>query len=159
LTPFYVGRHFATVDGKHLPADQAQVITDKQYIPEQMDDLFIHGGNEFGNGGEMGPGISGQGHEDHVFMAGLFNLPAGDDVSGVSVEYNLEQDFGIVGSSSGDVVLETFVKVGEVQLMINEMAQGVFESAGEDLLRKVNGNKFALGIGVRFVTSHAAISL
>jgi len=43
--------------------------------------------------------------------------------------------------------------------MINEMVQGIFEGTGEDLLGKMNGNEFALGVGVRFVTSHAAISL
>jgi hypothetical protein len=43
--------------------------------------------------------------------------------------------------------------------MINEMVQGIFEGTGENLLGKVNENEFALGIRVRFATSHAAISL
>jgi hypothetical protein len=51
----------------------------------------------------MGPDISGQGHEDHVLMAGPLDLPAGDDALGVSVEYDLEKDSGIVGGSSGEV--------------------------------------------------------
>jgi len=144
LTGF--GRHFAAVDGKHLSADQAQVIANQQYTPEQMDDLFVHGGNEFGNGGEMGLGISGQGHENSIFLAGPFDLPAGDDASGV-------------GGGSGDIILETFIKAGEIQLMINEMVQGIFEGTGENLLGKVNGNDFALSVGVRFVTSQAATSL
>ena len=65
-----------------------------------MDDLLVHGGNEFGNGSEMGSGISGQGHEDYVFLAGPLDLPAGDDASGVGVEYDFEKDSGIVGGSS-----------------------------------------------------------
>ncbi len=51
-----IGRYFAAVDGKHLSADQAQVIANQQYIQEKMDDLFVHEGNEFGNGGKMRPG-------------------------------------------------------------------------------------------------------
>ena len=71
----------------------------------------------------MGPGVSGQGHKDYVLMASPFDLSAGDAASGLDVEYDLEKDSGIVDGSSGDIVLETFIKVGEVQLMINEMVQ------------------------------------
>jgi hypothetical protein len=111
-----------------------------------MDDLLVHGGNEFGNSSEMGPGISGERHEDYVLLAGPFDLPAGDDASGVGVEYNLEKDSGIVGGGSGDIVLKTFIKAGEVQLMINEMVQRIFEGTGENLLGKMNGNEFALSV-------------
>jgi len=78
--------------------------------------------------------------------SGPFDLPVGDDASGV-------------GGGSGDIILETFIKAGEIQLMINEMVQGIFEGTGENLLGKVNGNDFALSVGVRFVTSQAATSL
>lgn len=69
------------------------------------------------------------------------------------------KDSGIIGGSSGDVVLEMFIKAGEVQLMINEMAQGIVEGTGEELRGKMNGDEFALGVGVRVIMSHAAISL
>ncbi len=38
--------------------------------------------------------------------------------------------------------------------MVNEMVQGVFESAGQDLVSEVDGDEFPLCIGVGFVTGH-----
>ena len=92
---------------------------------------------------KLGPGVSEQSHKNYIFMASPFDLPAEDDASGLGVEYDIEKDYGIVGGGSGDV--ETFIKTGEIQLMINEMAQGIFEGAGENLLGKMNGNEFVLG--------------
>ena len=88
--------HLAAVDGGHLLADQPQIVADQQHIPDLVDDLFVHGGDEIGNGGEMRPGASGQGHEDHVLPAGLLDLPAGDDAPRVGVEHNLQKNPGII---------------------------------------------------------------
>jgi len=38
--------------------------------------------------------------------------------------------------------------------MINELVQGVFEGAGENLLGKVNGNEYALGVCRTFMSCH-----
>lgn len=43
--------------------------------------------------------------------------------------------------------------------MVDQVVQGVFEGAGQDLVGKVDGNELALGVRVGFVAGHAAISL
>lgn len=124
-----------------------------------MDDLFIHGGDEIGNAGEMRPGISGQRHEYHVLAAGLFNLTAGDDAARVCIEHDLQKNPGIIGFCASLIIAETGIEQREVKLVVDKVIQRIFEGAGKNLVGKVDGNELALGIGVRFVTGHDAISL
>jgi len=93
-----VAGYLAAVDGEHLLADQPQVIANQEHVTEQMDDLLVHGGDEIGDGSEMGPGVGGQGHEDDVLPAGLLDLPAGDDASRIGIEDDLQEDPRIRGS-------------------------------------------------------------
>ena len=111
-----------------------------------MDDLFIHGGDEIGNAGEMRPGIGGQRHEHHVLPAGLFNLPAGDDAPRVGVEYDLEQNPGIVGPGAGLIIAKTGIEQGKIKLVVDEVIQGIFEGAGQNLVGEVDRNELALGV-------------
>ena len=146
--PFLAGvrRHLATVDGEHLLADQPQIVADQQHISEQVDDFLVHGGDEIGNGGEMGPGVGGQGHEDHILPAGLLDLPAGDNAPRVTIEHNLQKNPGIIGSGAGLIIAEAGVEQGKVKLVVDEVIQGVFEGAGQDLLGEVDGDELALGV-------------
>jgi len=109
--------------------------------------------------GEMGPGVGGQGHEDHVLLAGLLDLPAGDNAPRIGVEHDLQKNPGIVGGGAGLVVAEAGVEQGQVKLVVDEVVQGIFEGAGQNLLGEVDGDKLALRVRVRFVAGHDAISL
>ena len=153
-----VRRELAPINGKHLLADQVHGIADQQHLPEQVDYLLVHGGDEIGNGGEMRSSISGQGHEDHVFPAGLLDLAAGHYPAGVGIEHDLEQDAGIIGWRSALIVTEAGIEDREVQFVINQMIEGVFKGAGQDLAVKMDGDELALGVGVWLVTRHGAIS-
>ena len=141
-----VAWNLTAVDGEHFHADQAQVIADQEHIPKQVDDLPVHGGDEVGNGGEMRPGIGGQGHEDNVLPAGLLDLPAGDDAPRVGVEHDLEQNLGIVGCGAGRIIFEAFIEDGEIELMVDQVVQGILESAGQDLFGEMDGDELALGV-------------
>ena len=135
------------------------LVADQQHIPKQVDDLFIHGGDEIGDGGEVRPRIGGQSHEDDVFPAGLLDLPAGDDAPRVGIEHDLQKNPGIVSGGAGLVVAEAGVEQGQVKLVVDEVVQGVFEGAGQNLLGEVDGDELALGVRVRFVARHDAIPL
>ena len=75
----------------------AEIVANQENVPEQVDDLSIHRGNEIGDGGEMGPGIGEKSHKDHILPAGLFDPAAGDDAPRVGVKNDLQQNPGIVG--------------------------------------------------------------
>ena len=77
----------------------------------------------------------------------------------VSGKDDVKQDQGIGRSSSDDVVLTTFSKQGEIQLMINEMAHNVFTNSWQVLPDNMKRTKVFLRIGIKLVASHAAISL
>ena len=124
-----------------------------------MDDLLVHGGDEIGNGREMGPGVGGQGHEDDVLPAGLLNPPAGDDAPRVGIEHDLQQNPGIIGGRPDLIVAETGIEDRKIQFVIDQVIEGVFEGAGQDLVGEMDGNELALSVGVGFVTGHGAISL
>ena len=100
----------------------------------------------------MGTGIERQRHEDDVLPAALLD-PAGDNAPGVGVEDDLQQNGGIVGRGA-DVVGVAIIKEREIELVVDEVVEGIFEGAGKDLLVKGDGDELALAVVVRFVTSH-----
>ena len=113
-----------------------------------MNDLLIHGGDKIGNGSEMWPGVGAQGHENDVLLARLGNPPAGNDPSGICKENDLQQDARIIGGSPGFFVLIALVKKGKIKLVVDEMIQGVFKGAGEDLFLEMDGNEFTFSIAL-----------
>jgi len=105
----------------------------------------------------VGPGVGGERHEDHVFPASLLDLPAGDNAPRVGKEHDLQENPGIVCRGPGLVVAEAGVEQGQVKFVVDEVVEGELEGAGQNLLGKVDGDELSLGVGVRFVTRHAAI--
>ena len=95
-------------------ADQVKLVTDEEYFKEEIDDLGIEGGNEVGDGGEVGGGITGEGHEDDVLPAALLDFPAGGDAPGVGIEDDLQQDGGIIGGGAGVVIAIALVKYRKI---------------------------------------------
>ena len=94
----------------------------------------------------MRPGIGTQGHENNVFLARLGNPPAGDDPSGIRKENDLQQDARIIGGRPGFFVLIAFVKKGKIKLVVDEMIQGVFKGAREDLFLEMDGDELTLSV-------------
>jgi hypothetical protein len=81
-------------------------------------------------------------------------VSAGGDAQGVGVEDDLEQDRWIKGRSTGLVIAIAGLEDREIHLVIDDVIEGIFEGAGENLLREGNGEKHSLLVGVVFVTSH-----
>ena len=65
-----------------------------------------------------------------MVAAGAFNLTAADDALRIGEQDDLEQDGGRVGTGTGLVVAIAGVEVGEVELMIDQMIECVFETTG-----------------------------
>jgi hypothetical protein len=150
---------FAAVHGKHFLADQAHLVADQEHFEEELDDLLVQGGDEIGDGGEVGLGVGGQGHENDVLPAALLDLPAGGDAPGIGVKNDLQEDRRIVGRCAGFVVLVPKVKDGKVNLVVYEIVEGMLEGAGEDLFVEADGDELALGVVVVFISRHRSPAL
>jgi hypothetical protein len=149
-----IGGELAAVDGKHLLADEVKLITDEEDFEKEVDDLLIQGGDEVGNGGEVGGRITREGHEDNVLLAALLYLPAGGDAPGIGVEDDLQEDGGVIGRGAGIVIGVAGIEHGEVEFLVDQVIEGILEGAREDLLVKGDGNELALTVIVLFVACH-----
>ena len=98
--------------------------------------------------------IGGQGHEDDVLAAALFDVAAGGDTARVGVEHDLEQDGWIVGGCAGFIIGVARREVRQIKFVIDDVAECVFESAREDLTREGDGKQFELVVVVFFVAGH-----
>ncbi len=146
--PFFggVGGQLASVDGEHLLADQTHVIADQQYLLKELGDFFGGRGDELGDGCEVGAGIGGQGHEQHVLVAKRLDAPAAGDAPGVGQQHDLEQQRRVVGTAAGVLVAVLVVKDTQVEFLIDQVVQGVFERAGQDLAIEADRDKSTLGL-------------
>jgi len=111
-------------------------------LGKQLGGQVAHLGDEGGQGGEVGLGIAGDGDEQDVLPAGGFNLAAADDAATIGEQDDLEEDGGIEGGGTFAVVLVAGVESGEVEFVVDQIAQGVLETAGLDLLVEIHRQQF-----------------
>ncbi|MNJ55739.1 hypothetical protein D3C77_512530 [compost metagenome] len=76
-----------------------------------------------------------------MVAAGGLHLAAADDAAAVGQQDDFQEYRRIVGWSAFDAVAVTRVEVGQVQFVIDQITQGVLESAGQQLLVEVDGQK------------------
>ena len=94
--------------------------------------------DKLGQGGEVRDGIARQRFEDDVGLAAPLDLTAGGDAFRVSKQNDLQQNGRIVGQSAGVVVALLGVKHRQIQLVLNQVMNGVFEGARLELFLVVN---------------------
>ena len=149
-----VGGELAAVYCKHLFADQAHLITDQKHVAKQRADLFVHRGDKVGDRGEVRLCVGRERHEDDIVPAARFDPATCGDAAGVGVEDDLQQNRRIIRGGADFVVLVPGDKNRKVEFVVDEVIEGVFKGAGEDLLFEVNRNQLALILGVFFVSRH-----
>ena len=115
-------------------------------------------GHEGGDGGEVRRAVAGEGDEGDVLAAGAFDVAAADDALAVGEQHDLEQHGRRVGGGAGVVVVVAGVEAGQVELVIDQVVQRVFEGAGEQLPLQIDGNKARAGVDV-FVARHAGLQM
>lgn len=149
-----VGRQFDAVDGEHLAPDQALPVAQVEHLGEDAGDVVGEGGDESGKGGEVRLAVARQGDEGNVVAADGFNVAAGNDALAVGEQNNLEQHGGWIGGSAGGVILEPGIEAGQIDLVIDEVVEGVLEGAGKQLPLEINRQKSRAGVD-GFVARHA----
>jgi len=136
--------HLAAVDGKHLPAQQAHFAADQQHLAEQGGDLLGRVRNEGGNGGEVGPAVGRERHEDHVLATECFDLAATGDPPRIGQQHDLQQNRRIIGRATCFIVLELGVEDAQVEFVVDQEVDGVLEGAGENLVLKSHRQQHGL---------------
>ena len=120
---------------------------------EELRDVVPDRTDKAGDGRKVRPLVAGQGDEGDVVAARAFNLAAADDALRIGKQDDFEQNRRRVGFSAGLVVLVAGVEAGQIEFMIDQMIQCVFEAAGQKLFAQVNSEKTRAGVDV-FVTGH-----
>ena len=143
-----VARQLDAVDGEHLAADQALPVTDEQDVAKQAADLGAQRADETSEGGEVRAAITGQGDEGDVFSAGPFDAATADDAPAVGEEDDLEQHGRRVGAGAGAVVLVAGIEAGEVEFVVDQVIERVFEAAREQLSLQIDGDEARAGVDV-----------
>jgi hypothetical protein len=115
------------------------------------------GADEPGEGGEVRGGIAAEGDEGHLLAAGTLDVAAADDAPAVGEEHDLEQHGRRVGGCTGEIILVAGVEPGQIELMVDEVVQRVFEGAGQELPFEINGNEARAGVDC-LVPGHGSLS-
>lgn len=102
----------------------------------------------------MGLAVGGKGHKDHILPTGLGDLAAGRNTPGIGKQNDLQQQCRVIGRGTGMVVAITGCEQRQVEVMIDHMAEGIFEGPGLDLIRKPQRNHLGLVVIVVFVACH-----
>jgi hypothetical protein len=118
-----------------------------EHLREQAVDLGTELAHELGDVGVARARIARQGHEQHVVIAGRFDLAAGDETAAVGQQHDLEHDARVVGAGAGGVVAESGVQRREVEFVIDQVVQCEFERAGLDLLFEHHRDEHAVALG------------
>lgn len=146
------------INGEHVSANQTLGIAGEQYLCEQGTDLAAEFTDEFGQCGELGCAVTGQGHEEDVLAAGALDASARYQAAAIGQQDDLEQDCGVVGGSAGCIVVVAGMQTGEVKFMVNQIVQRVLEAARLDLRVQHYGDELWGAIN-QFVAGHDNIRI
>lgn len=152
-----IAGEFDAVDGEHLAADEPLAVTKKQDLGKQRGNLVAQGADEVGQGSKVRGAVTRQCNESNVFATGALNGARTDHAARVGEQHNLEQHARWISTGACEVVLIAGVESGEVDFVVDEVAQGVLEGAGQQLPFKINGNQARAGVD-SLVTGHEGLS-
>src|SRR6185295_6564325 len=124
------------------------------HFQKERDDLPVQAGNKIGDGGEVGPGVGRQRHEDNILLAALRDLPAGSNPSGVGIQNDLQQDGWIISRRTELIIVVASLEYRQVNLLVDEIVERVLEGPRQNLFIEEDGNELALGVVVLFVSRH-----
>jgi hypothetical protein len=153
LTPIDAPKEVPLGDGEHLAADEPLTVADEQDLLEQRRDLGAQGADEGGKAREVRGAVAAERNEGDLFAAGAFDLARADDAPRIGEKHDLEQHGRRVGGGTGEVVLVAGVEPAQVQFVIDQVVQRVFEGAGKQLPLQIDGKEARAGVD-GFVAGH-----
>ena len=151
-----VARELDAIDGKHLAADQALVVTDGEDRREHVGDVVVQRADELRDRGEMGRAVAAERDEGHVLLTGPFDAATADDALRIREQHDPQQHRGRIRRGPGRVVPEAGVEMRQVDRVVEQMVERVLEGAGQELPRQVDGQEARVRIDV-FVAGHVGV--
>lgn len=92
--------------------------------------------------------VAAQGNEGNALAVGALDAAAADQPTVVGEQDDLEHQPRRVGASTGGIIAVVVVEPGEVNLMVDEVVDRVFEDARQQLPGKIDGDEPG-GVDVR----------
>ena len=108
---------------------------------------------------EMRPRVRREGHHHDILLAGGFDLAAGDHAARVRAQHDLQHYARVVGGRARRVVGVSGVYRREIELVVDDVAQRVLESARKDLLLERDRDELTLGVFYGLVARHREASV
>jgi hypothetical protein len=136
-------------------AEAIQAFVAAKHLFKQLFNFNSLLNDKLGQDGEVRNVIAGQRFKDDVGLAAPLDLSAGGDALGVSKQDDLQENSGIVGSAAGVVVAVLGVKHRQVQLVLNQVMNGVFKGTGLELFLVVDDHHRILIVVVVLEAGHS----
>jgi hypothetical protein len=121
-------------------------VADEQDFLKQRPDLGAEGADEGGEGGEVRGAVARECNEGDLFAAGALDVAAADDSATVGEQNDFQQHGRRVGAGAGEIILVAGVEAGQIQFVIDQVVQGVFEGVRMQLPFEIDGNEARAGV-------------
>jgi hypothetical protein len=121
------------VNSKHLAPYQPLVIADEKHLAEHFCDVIFKNADESGEGGEVRGCVAGECEEGDVLLASARDVEAADDALALGEQYDIEQHDGRISYRTSHIIAESRIEVSQVDLVVKQVVQSVFDSAGDEL--------------------------
>ena len=141
------------VDGEHFAADQPLPVAEVENAGKERGDLSGKAADECGECREVRNAVTGQRDKGDLLTTGAFDAARADDTEAVGVEDNLEEHGRRPRRGAAAVVAVPGIKLGEVEFVVDQAVEGVYEGAWDELPFEINGEKARTGID-RLVAGH-----
>ena len=98
-----------------------------------------------------------EGDARHVVLARAHDPAAAHDAVGVRAQDPLEQHPGRIRGGPGDIIANAGIERRQVELVLEQVMHRVLDSAGQELLRQIDGSEAGIRIDV-LLPGHAPSS-
>jgi len=102
----------------------------------------------------IGLGLAGQGHELHILPTGPFDPATADDPASIGEQDDLQQNLGGIGTGTRRVIGVMRIEGREVDLVLQQVVQGMLERARQNLLLEAQRHKGVLAEVRGLVAGH-----
>ena len=148
-------RNLGTVDGEKAPAQQTHLLANEQHLQKHRHHLNLQARHKFSDRRVVEGLPTSQGHEDHVLAARPLDFAGGRHATRVSQQDDFQENLRVVRQSPGSVVIEPLLKQRDVDSVLYDVMNRVFERARQDLLVQSYRKHQSLCVGVFFEPGHA----
>ncbi len=132
-------RQLHAVDRKHLPANAALLIADGQDAGQHRRDVVAQRTDAMRDRRDVRRRRAAEGDERHVVLARARDGAAAHHAVRIRAEHHLEQHPRRICRGARDIILESGVERRQVELVLEQVMDGMRNRARQELLRQIHG--------------------